>query len=67
VSSEQLNAEVLAASRETQEELFALLGALRRSNDPERKKQLAEKLDDPSRWVPEEYAWRRLGFADEGL
>ncbi len=64
MSIEQLKAELRAASPETQTELFLLLGMLRRSNDPERRRLLAEKLDDPTRWVVEEDAAQRLGLND---
>ena len=64
MSIEQLKAELRAASPETQTELFLLLGMLRRSNDPERRRRLAEKLDDPTRWVVEEDAAQRLGLND---
>jgi hypothetical protein len=64
MSIEQLKAELRAASPEAQEELFTLLGVLRRSGDPERQRRLAEKLDDPGRWVSEEDAARRLGSED---
>jgi len=63
MSIEQLKAELRAASPETQTELFLLLGMLRRSNDPERRR-LAEKLDDPTRWAVEEDAAQRLGLND---
>jgi hypothetical protein len=59
---DELKAEVRAASPEVREELFTLLGVLRRGRDPERMRMLAGKLDDPSRWVSEEEAARRLGF-----
>jgi hypothetical protein len=59
---DQLKAEVLAASPEVREELFTLLGVLRRARDPNRARVLAEKMDDPHRWVPEEEAARRLGL-----
>jgi len=59
---EELKAEVRAASPEVREELFTLLGALRRARDPERARALAGKLDDPSRWVSEKEAARRLGL-----
>jgi len=66
VSIEQLKAELRAASPEAQEELFALLGALRRAGQPERRRKLTEKLDDPARWVTEEDAVRRLGLENDG-
>ena len=62
---EQLKAELRAASPEMQEELFTLLGVLRRSGDPARKRRLAEKLDSPAGWVSEEDAARRLGLPNE--
>jgi hypothetical protein len=65
VSIEQLKAELRAASPETQVELFVLLGALRRSAEPDRKQSLSAKLDDPTRWVTEEDAARRLGLESE--
>ena len=57
---EQLKAELLAAALETREAIFRWLGALRRSCDPERARRLAEKLDDPARWVTEADAAQRL-------
>ena len=65
VSIEQRKAELRAASPETQAELFILLGALRRSTEPNRQQQLNEKLDDATRWVTEEEAARRLGLEDD--
>jgi hypothetical protein len=65
MSIEQLKAELRAASPETQEELFTLLAVLRRAGDPQRPQRLAEKLDDPARWVSEEEAARRLGLEGE--
>lgn len=62
---EQLKAELRAASPEMQEELFTLLGVLRRSGDPARQQRLAEKLDSPTGWVSEEDAARRLGLPNE--
>ena len=62
---EQLKAELRAASPETQEELFTLLGVLRRAGDPARQRRLAEKLDSPAGWVSEEDAARRLGLSNE--
>ena len=59
---DELKAEVRAASPEVREEIFTLLGVLRRAGDPERARMLAGKLDDPSRWVSEEDAARRLGL-----
>ncbi len=58
---EQLKAELRAASPEVQEELLMMLRVLRRSTDPERARRLAQKLDDPSRWITEDEAARRLG------
>jgi hypothetical protein len=65
MSIEQLKAEVRAASPEAQEELFLLLGVLRRSLDPERKRRMAERLDDSEGWVSEDEAARRLGIESE--
>ena len=62
---EQLKAELRAASPETQEELFTLLGVLRRAGDPARQRRLAEKLDSTAGWVSEEDAARRLGLPNE--
>lgn len=62
---DQLKAELRAASPEAQEELFTLLGVIRRSGDSERQRRLTEKLDDPSRWIPAAEVARRLGLADE--
>ncbi len=62
---EQLKAELRAASPEAQEELFTLLGVLRRSSDPARQRRLAEKLDNQAGWVSEEDAARRLGLPNE--
>jgi hypothetical protein len=62
VTIDQLKAELRAASPEVQEELLTMLRVLRRSRDPERAQRLAERLDDPSRWVTEEEAARRLGL-----
>jgi hypothetical protein len=59
---DELKAEVRAASPEVREELFTLLAVLRRARDPRRAQVLADKLDDPSRWVSEEDAARRLGL-----
>lgn len=59
---DELKAEVRAASPEVREELFTLLGVLRRARDPERARILADKLDDPGRWISEEDAARRLGM-----
>lgn len=65
MSIEQLKAELCAASPETQEELFTLLGVLLRAGDPARRRRLAEKLNDPQRWVTQEDAARRLGLEGE--
>jgi len=62
MTPDELKAEVCAASPEVREELFTLLGVLRRARDPERQRMLAVKLDDPSRWVSEKDAARRLGL-----
>jgi hypothetical protein len=62
VTLDELKAEVRAASPEVREEFFTLLGGLRRASDPERGRVLAAKLDDPTRWVSEEDAARRLGL-----
>ena len=59
---QELKAEVRDASPEVREELFTLLAVLRRARDPERARMLAGKLDDPSRWISEEEAARRLGL-----
>jgi len=68
MTPDELKAEIRAASPEVREEIFTLLGVLRRAHDPERARMLAGKLDDESRWVPEEEAARRLGVeADELL
>ena len=37
------------------------LGVLRRSQNPERARTLAAKLNGPGRWISEEEAARRLG------
>ena len=63
---QELKAEVRDASPEVREELFTLLAVLRRARDPERARVLAGKLDDPSRWVSEEAAARRLGLETGG-
>jgi hypothetical protein len=60
MTPDELKAEVRAASPEVREELFTLLGVLRGARNPERARMLAGKLDDPSRWVSEEEAARRL-------
>jgi hypothetical protein len=65
MSLEELKAEVRSASPEAREELFALLGVLRRARDPERAHALAARLDDPAGWVSEEDAARRLGMNSE--
>lgn len=62
---EQLKSELRDASPEAQSELFTFLVALRRSNAPGRPRQLATLLDEPTRWVKEEDAARRLGMEDE--
>lgn len=62
MTPDELKAGVRAASPEVREELFTLLGVLRRARDPERARALAAKLDDPCRWVSEEEAARRLGL-----
>lgn len=59
---DELKAEVRAASPEVREEIFTLLAVLRRARDPGRAKVLADKLDDPTRWISEENAARRLGI-----
>ena len=64
---DELKAEVRAASPEAREEIFTLLAVLRRSRDPERARMLAGKLDDPSRWISEEDAARRLGLETGGV
>ena len=58
----ELKNEVRDASPEAREELFTLLGVLRRAGDPERARVLAAKLDDPARWISEEVAAQRLGL-----
>ena len=58
----ELKAEIRAASPEVREELFTLLGVMRRVTDPKRPQVLADKLDDASRWVSEHDAARRLGL-----
>lgn len=60
---DELKAEVRAASPEVREELFTLLGVLRRARDPARARTLAAKLDEPGRWISEEEAGRRLGLS----
>ena len=62
----ELKAEVRDATPEVREELFTLLAVLRRARDPERARVLAGKLDDPSRWVSEEEAARRLDLESGG-
>ncbi len=64
MTPDELKAEVRAASPEVREELFTLLGAMRRSRDPSRPRALAMKLDDPLRWVSEEEAASRLGLSE---
>lgn len=60
---DELKAEVRAArAPEVREEIFTLLGVLRRARDPKRERMLAEKLDDPSRWISEEETARHLGL-----
>jgi hypothetical protein len=64
----ELKAEVRSASPEVREELFTLLGVLRRAADPKRPQVLADKIDDTSRWVSEHDAARRLGLeTDEAI
>jgi len=63
---DELKAEVRAASPEVREEIFTLLAVLRRAPDPERARILADKLDDPKRWISEEDAARRLGLQNGG-
>lgn len=62
----ELKTEVRDASPEVSEELFTLLGVLRRAGDPERARVLAEKLDDPTRWVSTDVAAKRLGLETGG-
>jgi hypothetical protein len=62
VTIDQLKAELRAASPEVQEELLTMLRVLRRARDPERGRRLTARLDDPSGWVTEEEAARRLGL-----
>ena len=62
MTPEELKAGVRDASPEVREELFTLLSVLRRARTPERAQMLAGKLDDPSRWISEEEAARRLGL-----
>jgi len=64
---EELKAEVRAASPEVREELFTLIGFLRRKRDPEHTRALSAKLDDPSRWVTEAEAARQLGLESNEL
>ena len=59
---QELKAEMRAAPPEVREELYTLLCVLRRPHDPARARALAARLDDPSRWVSEEEAARRLGL-----
>ena len=63
---EEFKTEVRAASPEVREELFTLLGVLRRAGNPTRARELAAKLDDPARWVSEDDAARRLGLSSPG-
>ena len=66
MTTDELKAELRAAAPDVREELFTLLGVMRRASDPERARALAAKLDDPARWISEEDAARRLGLlADE--
>ena len=62
----ELKSEVRDASPEVREELFTLLGVLRRAGDPQRARALAGKLDDPTRWISEEVAAQRLGLETGG-
>ena len=62
----ELKTEVRHASPELREELFTLLGVLRRAGDPQRAQALAAKLDDPARWISEEVAAQRLGLETGG-
>ena len=63
--AEKLKAEVCAASPEMRQELYTLLCALRRAQDPGRGQMLAARLDDPARWISEDEAARRLGLASD--
>jgi hypothetical protein len=62
---EQLKAELRAASPEVQEDLLTFLRVLRRSGQPARQRDLAAKLDDPTRWIAQEDAARRLDLEHE--
>ncbi len=59
---DELKSELRDAPPEVREELYTLLCALRRAQDPERGRHLAAKLADPARWVSAEEAAARLGL-----
>jgi hypothetical protein len=63
---EELKAEVRGAPPEVRAEIYTLLGALRRAQQPGRAQTLASRLDDPTRWVSEEDAAKRLGLEADG-
>ena len=63
MTTDELKAELRAASPEVREELFTLLYVMRRASDPGRARMLAAKLDDPTRWISEQDAASRLGLA----
>ena len=62
---DELKSELRDASPETREELFTLLGALRRAQDPARGQRLAARLADPARWISADEAAARLGLESE--
>jgi hypothetical protein len=61
---ETLKQEMESASPEVRNALFYHLLELRRRDKPGQEKNYAAMLDDPSRWVSEEEAARRLGIED---
>ena len=65
MTTDELKAELRAAAPEVREELFTLLYVMRRASDPDRARMLAAKLDDPTRWLSEQDASRRLGLATD--
>jgi hypothetical protein len=62
MTTEELKAGVRDATPEVREELYTLLCVLRRAQQPGRAQLLASRLDDPTRWVSEDEAARRLGI-----
>jgi hypothetical protein len=66
MTTEELKAGVREASPEVREELYVLLGVLRRAGQPGRAQALARKVDDPTGWISEEEAARRLGVETNG-